>query len=66
MAVLLRCLSGPLNVYANIVVTEDSSYAQLCNLVQRWETSQMKRTNPINSMFHIKDQPHSKDKQHGS
>ena len=61
MAVLLRCLSGPLKAYTNIVVTEGSSYAQLCSLVQRWETSQTKWTNPINSMFHIKDQPHSED-----
>ena len=53
MSVLLRCLTGPLKQYTNIAVTEGSNYQQLVTLVKRWESSQIKWSNPINNMYQL-------------
>ncbi|CAE7224840.1 unnamed protein product [Symbiodinium sp. CCMP2592] len=47
MATLLGCLSGQLRQHANVVVTDDSSYHDLRELVLRWDGAQTRWSSSV-------------------
>ena len=40
LAAVLRCLSGQLRTQATVLITESSTYQDLRNLIERWDSSQ--------------------------
>ena len=40
LAAVLRCLSGQLKTQATVLITESSTYQDLENLIERWDSSQ--------------------------
>ncbi|CAE7034980.1 unnamed protein product [Symbiodinium sp. CCMP2592] len=53
LAAVLRCLSGQLRTQATVLITESSTYQDLRNLIERWDTSQTKWSTSIASTFGI-------------
>ncbi|CAE7721765.1 GIP [Symbiodinium sp. CCMP2592] len=47
MATLLGCLSGQLRQHANVVITDDSSYRDLRELVLRWDGAQTRWSSSV-------------------
>ena len=57
MAILLKCLTGQLKQYTNLMIADSSTYSELRQLVQRWELSQTKWANPIAASYQDQDEP---------
>ena len=57
MAILLKCLTGQLKQYTNLMIANSSTYSELRQLVQRWELSQTKWANPIAASYQDQDEP---------
>ena len=57
MAILLKCLTGQLKQYTNLMIADSSTYGELRQLVQRWELSQTKWANPIAASYQDQDEP---------
>ncbi|CAE7291170.1 RE1 [Symbiodinium sp. CCMP2592] len=55
MATLLSCLTGQLRQHANVVISEDSTYSDLRELVLRWDGANTKWQTSVASSYGLSD-----------
>ena len=55
ISALLSCLSGQLRQYANVMISESSSYADLRSLVVRWDAAQTKWAPSVAAQFGLQE-----------
>eukprot|EP00439_Symbiodinium_sp_Y106_P003077 s11912_g1.t1 len=53
LAAVLRCLTGQLRTQATVLITETSTYQDLCGLIERWDTSQTRWSTSLASTYGI-------------
>ena len=51
ISALLSCLSGQLRQYANVMISEASTYSDLRSLVVRWDAAQTKWAPSVAAQF---------------
>ena len=55
ISALLSCLSGQLRQYANVMISESSTYADLRSLVVRWDAAQTKWAPSVAAQFGLQE-----------